>query len=55
VEAGDNPFAVVIMAHRKTQDTAQDVQGKLRWKLQLVKGLYDRGYSKGRNQAEAPN
>ena len=46
LESSDNPFAVVIMAHRKTQDTAQDAQGRLRWKLHLVKGLYDRGYNR---------
>jgi predicted transposase YdaD len=34
------------MAHRKTQDTAQDAQGRLRWKLHLIKRLYERGYSK---------
>lgn len=46
LENSANPFAVVIMAHRKAQDTAQDAQGRLRWKLHLIKGLYERGYSR---------
>jgi hypothetical protein len=46
LESSNNPFAVVVMAHRKTQDTTQDVQGRLRWKLTLIKGLYDRGYGR---------
>lgn len=46
LEGSENPFAVVIMAHRKTQDTTQDAQGRLRWKLHLVKGLYEHGYSR---------
>jgi hypothetical protein len=46
LEFSNNPFAVVVMAHRKTQDTTQDVQGRLRWKLTLIKGLYERGYGR---------
>ena len=45
LEASPNPFAVVVMAHLKTQGTAQDPQGRLRWKLQLIRGLYERGFS----------
>jgi hypothetical protein len=41
LESSDNPFAVVVMAHRKTQ--APD---RLQWKLHLIKGLYQRGYSR---------
>lgn len=46
LESSDNPFAVVVMAHRKTQDTTGDAEGRFRWKLALVKGLYERGYSR---------
>jgi hypothetical protein len=45
LEASPNPFAVVVMAHLKTQVTTQDPQGRLRWKLQLIRGLYERGFS----------
>jgi hypothetical protein len=44
LEASPNPFAVVVMAHLKTQVTTQDPQGRLRWKLQLIRGLYERGF-----------
>jgi len=46
LEASDNPFAIVVMAHLKTQDTRHDEQGRNRWKLYLVRRLYERGYRK---------
>jgi hypothetical protein len=46
LESSDNPFAVVVMAHRKTQDTTQSAPDRLQWKLRLIKGLYQRGYSR---------
>ena len=46
LEASDNPFAIVVMAHLKTQDTRHDEQGRKRWKLYLVRRLYERGYRK---------
>ncbi len=46
LEASDNPFAIVVMAHLKTQDTRHDEQGHKRWKLYLVRRLYERGYRK---------
>lgn len=46
LEASDNPFAVVVMAHRKTQDTTQAASERLKWKLRLIKGLYRRGYDR---------
>jgi len=45
LEASMNPFAVVVMAHLRTLATTQDPNGRLRWKLQLIRGLYERGYS----------
>ena len=46
MKKSDNPFAIVVMAHLKTQDTRHDEQGRKRWKLYLVKRLYERGYRK---------
>ncbi|MBO3462842.1 DUF4351 domain-containing protein [Aetokthonos hydrillicola Thurmond2011] len=46
LETNDNPFAVVVMAHRKTQATTQSARERLQWKLRLIKGLYRRGYSR---------
>jgi hypothetical protein len=46
LESSDNPFAIVVMAHRKTQDTVQVASERLQWKLYLSKRLYRRGYSR---------
>ena len=46
LEESDNPFAIVVMAHLKTQDTRHDEQARKRWKLYLVRRLYERGYRK---------
>ena len=43
--ASDNPFAVVVMAHLKALETKRAPQQRYRWKLEIIKGLYDRGYS----------
>ncbi len=42
----DNPFAMVVMAHLKTLETAKDTRKRFEWKLNLVTMLYDKGYSK---------
>ncbi|MBW4595512.1 MAG: transposase [Brasilonema angustatum HA4187-MV1] len=46
LESSDNPFAVVVMAHRKTQETTQAARERFQWKLRLIKGLYKRGYTR---------
>ncbi|MEC4816270.1 MAG: transposase [Scytonema sp. PMC 1069.18] len=46
LESSSNPFAVVVMAHRKTQATTQAASERLQWKLRLIKGLYRRGYGR---------
>jgi len=46
LEASCNPFAVVVMAHLKAQETRQDAEGRLEGKLRLVKGLYERGWGR---------
>ncbi|GAA6618079.1 transposase [Scytonema sp. NUACC26] len=46
LEESRNPFAVLVMAHLRTQATTKDPQGRLQWKLSLVKRLYELGYTK---------
>jgi hypothetical protein len=46
LEQNPNPFAVVTLAHLQAQATRKAPNARLEWKLRLVKGLYDRGYSK---------
>jgi hypothetical protein len=48
LEQSSNPFAVVIMAHLSTLKTVGNPQKRLQSKLSLVRGLYQRGYT--RNQ-----
>jgi flagellar biosynthesis/type III secretory pathway protein FliH len=44
LETNQNPFAMVIMAHLKAQETFRDKQQRKAWKLNLTKQLYERGY-----------
>ncbi len=46
LEADPNPFAVVVMAHLQAQRTCQDPQGRLEWKVRLVRWVYDRAYGR---------
>ena len=46
LEASHNPFALVTMAHLKTQETRGRPDRRYRWKLRLVRRLYDQGYAK---------
>ncbi len=46
LEASRNPFAAVVMAHLKTKETVDDPNGRKSWKLQIVKNLYRRGWTK---------
>jgi hypothetical protein len=46
LEASDNPFAVMVMAHLQTRATRQDPEARLGWKLRLVKRLYEKGYNR---------
>lgn len=46
LEQSRNPFAVLVMAHLRTQATTKNPQERLRWKLSLVKRLYGLGYTK---------
>lgn len=44
LEATDNPFAVVVLAHLKARETAGDRPSRRAWKVRLLKGLYGRGW-----------
>ena len=44
--ANPNPFAIVVMAHVKSQATRRKPADRLGWKLDLVKLLYARGYER---------
>jgi len=46
LEKSDNPFATVVMAHLKTQETRHDEEKRKRWKLYLMRRLYERGYGR---------
>ncbi len=43
LEESDNPFATLVLAHLKTQETLGSAGNRYSWKLRLIKGLYDRG------------
>lgn len=46
LEANNNPFAIVVMAHLKAKTTHRNPENRLEWKLTLVKMLFERGYSR---------
>lgn len=46
LEEEKNPFAAIVLAHLKVLETRGDPRERWRWKLRLVKGLYERGLSK---------
>jgi hypothetical protein len=41
-----NPFSTLVMAHLKTRATRNDPESRLRWKLRLVRRLYEMGYGR---------
>ena len=43
LEASDNPFATVVMAHLKTQQTKKKPQERKNWKFSLIRRLYAQG------------
>jgi hypothetical protein len=45
LEASANPFAKVVLAHLKAQETQRDPASRQVWKLRLVRGLYERGFN----------
>jgi hypothetical protein len=46
LEASDNPFAMVVMAHLQARATRRDPEGRLQGKLHLIRRLYERGYAR---------
>jgi hypothetical protein len=46
LEASGNPFATVVMAHLKAQETRHDPAARQTWKLWLTKRLYKLGYDR---------
>ena len=46
IEASDNPFSTVVMAHLKTLETKDDVIERQRWQLSLAQRLYQQGYDR---------
>ena len=46
LEASANPFATVVMAHLKTQETVKDDRLRQQWKFALTRRLYGMGYSR---------
>ena len=46
LESSDNPFATVVMAHLKTQETHQASDDRRYWKMQLMRRLYERGFAR---------
>jgi hypothetical protein len=45
LEASENPFAPLVLAHLKALETRDDPAGRHGWKLRLVRGLYERGFT----------
>jgi hypothetical protein len=45
LERDNNPFAQVVLAHLNSLATKDDLDGRERYKLRLVKGLYQRGWT----------
>ena len=46
LEDSRNPFALVVMAHLKTQQTRSDAQQRKLWKFNLTRRLYEGGYQR---------
>ncbi len=43
LEKSDNPFAMVVMAHLKTQQTIKQLGERKTWKFSLIRRLYEQG------------
>jgi hypothetical protein len=46
LEASQNLFAIVVMAHLKTKETRNDAMARKEWKFKLTRSLYERGYER---------
>ena len=45
LEKNDNPFAAVVLAHLKSGETRRSPEGRFQWKVRIVRGLFERGWS----------
>jgi Domain of unknown function (DUF4351) len=45
LDASKNPFAMVVKAHLKLQETKKDNQSRKVWKMRLIRQLYEEGYN----------
>ncbi|MCB0064550.1 MAG: DUF4351 domain-containing protein, partial [Caldilineaceae bacterium] len=45
LEADDNPFATVVMAHLKNQETKGEPTTRYDWKFYLIRRLFEQGYT----------
>lgn len=45
LETTTNPFGAVVQAHLKALETRGDDEARHHWKLRLVRGLYERGWT----------
>jgi hypothetical protein len=46
LEANRNPFATVVMAHLKAQETRNDAPRRKDWKFRLTRRSYEQGYGR---------
>ncbi|MCT7960642.1 transposase [Laspinema sp. D1] len=46
LESEQNPFALMVMAHLKTQATHRKMDERKQWKWILIRSLFERGYSR---------
>jgi len=46
LEASSNPFATVVMAHLRAQETRTDRSRRFEWKLAITRRLYEKGYGR---------
>ncbi|MEB3339628.1 transposase [Okeania sp.] len=46
LSANNNVFALMVMAHLKTKSTTSNLTEREEWKWQIVRSLYERGFSK---------
>ena len=45
LDASKNPFAMVVKAHLKLQETKKDSQSRKVWKMRLIRQLHEDGYN----------
>ena len=45
LDRDSNPFAQVVLAHLKALETRKDTASRYAWKVRLIRGLYDRGWT----------